>query len=214
MPRLICFDMDGVIFEHTNVWLELHKKYGTLEEGIELTKKYLKTNYAKLVEEVVGRLWKGKPESKFLELLNSIRYIDGTKELFSWLKKKGYKIAIISSGPKRLAAKAQRELGVDYIYTNELIFKDGKATGDFKWPIAAGRKAVVLRKLCQEHNIDFKDCIVVGHDHADIKMAKTAGFAIGFCPEDEELKRYCSVIVDKKDLRELIPIIENFQSQI
>ena len=33
MPTLICFDMDGVIFEHRNFWLELHKVFGTLEEG-------------------------------------------------------------------------------------------------------------------------------------------------------------------------------------
>lgn len=213
MPKLICFDMDGIIFEHTNFWIELHKKYGTYEEGIKLTGKYLKTDYAKLVQEVVGKLWKEKPESKFMKLVNSIKYIKGAKELFGWLKKEGYKIAIISSGPKRLAMRAKKRLGIDYIYTNELIFRKGKAIGKFKWPIAAGRKAVVLRKLCGEHGIDFKDCIVVGHDHADIKMAKTAGFTIGFCPEDEELKKYCNVIVEKKDLRELIPIIKRLEQK-
>ena len=74
----------------------------------------------KLVEEVIGRLWKGKPESKFMKLINSIKYIDGAKELFKWLKKRGYKIAIISSAPKQLAQRAQKELGVDYISVGEL----------------------------------------------------------------------------------------------
>jgi phosphoserine phosphatase len=58
--KLIVFDMDGVIFDHRNFWMELHEKLGTYEEGLELTRKYVKTNYAKLVEEVVNRLWKGK----------------------------------------------------------------------------------------------------------------------------------------------------------
>jgi len=208
MHKLIVFDMDGVIFEHINFWLELHKAYGTFEEGAALTKKYLKRDYAKLVEEVVGRLWKGKPEQPFLELVDSLQYVQGAKETFAALKKKGYTIAIISSGPRRLAQRAQKELGVDYIYTNELVFADGKATGDFKWPIAAGRKSVALRKLCDDHLVDYKDVVVVGHDENDIKMAKTAGVAIGFCPSSKELESYCSVIVRKKDLKEILAYLE------
>ena len=44
-------------------------------------------------------------------------------------------------------------------------------------------------------------------------MAKTAGFTIGFNPEDEELKKYCNVIINKKDLKELIPIIKKFEKR-
>jgi len=212
MNKLICFDMDGVIFEHKNLWLELHKRYGTLEEGLELTEKYVKTNYAKLVEEVVGRLWKGKSEEVFLDLINSVQYIEGASELFHFLKQEGYKIAIISSGPKRLAQRAQKDHKIDYIYTNELVFKDGVATGEFIWPIGNDSKAVVLRKLCEDHNIDFKDCIVVGHDHNDIKMARTAGFTIGFEPDDKEFIKYCNTIVDKKDLKEIIEIIKKINA--
>ena len=53
MIKLIVFDMDGVIFEHYNFWLELHKSYDTHEEGLKLTNKYLKTDYQKLVGEVI-----------------------------------------------------------------------------------------------------------------------------------------------------------------
>lgn len=207
--KLIIFDMDGVIFEHVNFWLELHKKFGTFEEGVELTKKYLKTDYAKLVEEVVGRLWKGKSEAKFMELVNSIEYVNGAKELFKWLKDSGYKIAIISSGSRKLAERAQIELSIDYIYTNELVFKDKMVSGEFNWPIGADRKSVVLRELCDMHNVDYKDCIVVGHDSADIKMAKIAGFTIGFCPKDEEFEKYCNVVIMNKDLVEVRRVIEN-----
>ena len=208
--------MDGVIFEYKNVWLELHKIYNTYEEGIELTKKYLNTNYQKLVDEVIGRLQKDKPESEYKKLINSINYNKGIKELFSWLKKNNYKIAIISSGAKELAERAKKDLGIDYIYTNELVFKNGKVLGtkDIRyWTRRADNKAEILRKLCKQHNIDFKDCIVVVHDSADIKMAKTAGFTIGFYPEDEELKKYCNIIINKKDLAELIPVIEEFEKR-
>jgi len=42
MGKLIVFDMDGIIFEHINFWLELHKAYGTHEEGAKLTKNWLR----------------------------------------------------------------------------------------------------------------------------------------------------------------------------
>ncbi len=116
--KLIIFDMDGVIFEHLNFWLELHKAYGTYEEGAELTEKYVKTNYQKLVDEVVGRLWKGKPAKTYFELVKKIKYSLDVKETLSRLKELDYKTAIISSGPKELAERAKKELGIDYIYTN------------------------------------------------------------------------------------------------
>jgi len=211
MEKLICFDMDGVIFEGSNFWLDLHKRYGTYEEGIELTKKYLKTNYPKLVEEVIGRLWKDKPEKDFMDLVNSKKYTKSAKELFAWLKENNYKTAIISSGPKQLAERAKKELDINYIYTNRVTFKDGKLVGTKAleyWPIRSGNKVEYLRKLCKDHNLFYRDCIVVGHDDADIKMARTAGFTIGFCPEDEEFKKYCNVIIEKRDLRDIIPILE------
>ena len=199
--------MDGVIFEGSSFWLDLHKEYGTYEEGIELTKKYLKTNYPKLVEEVIGRLWNGKSEKIFMDLINSREYTSGAKELFAWLKENKYRTAIISSGPKQLAERAKKELEIDYVYTNEVNFKDEKLVGskDMKyWPIRDRNKVEILRKLCKEHNIFYKDCIVVGHDNADVKMAMTAGVTIGFCPEDEEFKKYCNIIVEKRDLKDLI----------
>ncbi|MBI4450914.1 hypothetical protein HY642_02985 [Candidatus Woesearchaeota archaeon] len=40
MPKLVVFDMDGVLFQHHNFWIELHKALGTWEEGKLLTQKY------------------------------------------------------------------------------------------------------------------------------------------------------------------------------
>ena len=80
--KLVCFDMDGVIFKDINFWMELHKKFGTLEQGIELTKKYLHTNYDRLVEEVVVKLWKGKDAKPYYDLVNSIEYLPGVRETF------------------------------------------------------------------------------------------------------------------------------------
>ena len=67
--------------------MELHKKLGTFEEGKKLTEKYLHSDYAKLVEEVVNKLWKGKPASAYFELINSLEYNLGVKALFEYIHK-------------------------------------------------------------------------------------------------------------------------------
>ena len=100
-----------------------------------------------------------------------------------------------------MALRAKRELGIDKIFTNELVIKNGKITGDFKWPIGAHRKQVVLREICDELNVFYKDCIAVVHEDNDIKIAKSAGITIGFNPKGK-VKKYCNYIV--KDLKEII----------
>ena len=206
MTKLIVFDMDGVIFEDTDFWMNLHKAFGTYAEGKKLTEKYLKTDYSKLVDEVVGRLWKEKDAKPYYDLVKKAKYVSGAKELFEELHKRGYKTAVISSGPSDLALRAKYDLGIDYVHTNELVIQKGKVTGEFIWPIGADRKQVILRNLCDKNNVFYKDCIAVVHATSDIKMAKTAGFAIGFNPE-KEIEKYCKVIIRKKDLREVIKYI-------
>ena len=206
--KLIVFDMNGVIFQEINFWMELHKFYGTYKEGKILTDKYLHKNYKKLVSEVVGKLWKGNDAKPYYDLIKKTKYMKGVKPLFRELKKREYKTAIISSGPKDQALRAKKELGIDYIYSNNLIIRRGKISGDFKWPVGAGRKQTILRKLCEDHNIFYKDCIVVVHDTNDIKMAKTAGMTIAFNPISKDVERYSNVIIRKKDLKEVIKYLQ------
>lgn len=216
MIKLICFDMDGMIFEHFNFWLELHKAYGTEEEGKILTETYLYTNYGKLVKEVIGRLWKDKPANVFYKLIKEQNYMPGVVETIRALNNKGYKIAILSSGPRKLGERAKDELGIDFVYANSLDIKDGKVTGstDMKnWPMRSGNKAEALRELCRNHHSDLKDVIVVVHDRNDIKMAKTAGHAIAFNPVNKELLKYCNKVVSGKDLSEILPEIESFEKR-
>ena len=57
MPfKLICFDMGGVIFKDVNFWMKVHEAFNTLDEGKILTKKYLHSDYNKLVEEVIVKI--------------------------------------------------------------------------------------------------------------------------------------------------------------
>ena len=210
MAKLIVFDMDGVIFKHFNFWLELHKAFGNYEEGVELTKKYLKTNYQRLVDEVIGRLWKGKPAQIYFDLVNSINYVPGAQDTLAELKRRGYKIGIVSSGPSDLAERAERECGVDYHFTNKLLIAYGKVVGSRDigyWPIRDGSKKDPLKEICKMNGTKLEDAIVGVHEDNDIEMAEEACLAIAFNPNSDELIKHCKHIVRGKDLREILSYI-------
>lgn len=205
--KLVVFDMDGVIFKHVNFWLELHKKLGTHEEGRKLTEKYLYSDYDKLVKEVMQKLWKNKDAAPFFELIDELQYFDGASECISELKEKGIVTAIISSGEKHLALRAKKELKIDYVFSNELLVRDGKITGDFIWPVGADNKGEILKKLRNDLNVSKEETAVVGHDAADLKMAAEAGFVIGFNPDDA-FKKVSDSVIDKEDLWLVVKVME------
>lgn len=207
--KLICFDMDGVIFKDANFWLELHKKFGTLEQGKILTEKYLHSDYHKLVEEVVVKLWKGKGAGPYYGLVKSLKYLPGVKKTFKKIKKKGYITAIISGSALDCARRVQEDFGVDYIFANELIIKNNKVSGEFIWPIGAGKekKAKIIRDLCRDLGISPKEVIYIGDSDKDIEAFKKVGISIAFNSSSEKLKNVATHIVNTHNLSHCLKYI-------
>ena len=202
--KLICFDLDGVIFKDINFWIELHKKFNTLEQGKLLTEKYLKTDYPKLVEEV-KKLWIGKSAKDYYDLINGLEYLPNTKELFKKIKKLGYITAIISASSIDAARRAQKDLGVDHVFGNELIMKDGKVSEDFIFSIREGskEKVTIFENLCEDLNISTKEAIYVGDSDVDIEVSKIAGMSIAFNSKSNKLKEVATHIIDSDNLFEM-----------
>jgi phosphoserine phosphatase len=201
--------MDGVIFKDINFWIELHKKFGTLEQGIELTKKYLHSDYDRLVEEVVVKLWKGKDAKPYYDLVNSIEYLPGVKETFDHLKTRGYITAIISASSIDVSRRVQKDYGIDHIFANELVIRDGKVAGEFIWPIGAGKekKAQIIQDLCSNLGISSRDVIYVGDSDTDIEAFKEVGISIAFNSSSEELKKVSKYTVNTHNLADVIQYI-------
>lgn len=204
--NLICFDMDGVIFKDINFWLELHKAFGTLEQGKILTEKYLHTDYDTLVEEVVVKLWCGKDAKPYFDLVNSIEYLPGVKETFDYVHKKGLITAIISGSAIDVARRVQKDHGIDHLFANELVIRNGKVAGEFVWPIGAGKekKAEVIKALCNDLNIKTKDCIYIGDSDLDIEAFKEVGLSIAFNSSSDNLKKVATHVVDSHVLSDVI----------
>lgn len=207
--KLIVFDMDGVILIVDNFWSRMHYKYNTADEGFRLTEKYLKTNIKKLADEVIGRLWKGKSADGFFELIESAKYNPGVNETFAELKKRRIKTCILTSGPIQLAKKAQKELGVDAVYGNEMIIRNNKITGEYNWlSFDYSHKGETFLRICRDLGINPKEAIVVGDNDQDVFKFEKAGFSIAFNSKSEKLKKSADIVIDDNDLRKVLEFVK------
>jgi len=210
MHKIICFDMSGVLVKSTNFWMELHKRFNTYEKGKVLTDKYLHTDYDRLVEEVVVKLWKGLDATPYFELVNSIEYTGDLEKLFSYVKSKGYLTAIISGSSLDIARILQKDFGVDYLFANHLVIKDKKVAGTFIWPIGAGftKKAHVLKHLSESLSIPLEEFIYVGDDETDIDAMKIAGKSIAINPRSDNLRKMSTHVIETDDVSDIIRFLE------
>ncbi|MBD3208850.1 HAD family phosphatase [Candidatus Woesearchaeota archaeon] len=205
--KLIVFDMDGVVFEHKNFWLELHKRLGTYGEGAALTKRYLKTDYERLVKEVVGKLWKGRDATPYYALVWSLRYEPGAQEVLRACKRKGVKTAIISSGPKHAAMRVVEECGLDYAHTQELVIgPDNRFTGELRYRDVHDKREE-LEGFAIRAGCTLDETVFVGHGHNDVTALRAAGLGVAYRPDDEEVRSAAKLVIG--DLHQLFGLLES-----
>ena len=105
----------------------------------------------------------------------------GTKRLIDTLKVFGYKTAILSGGFTYFGNYLQKELGIDYVFANQLEFKNGVLTGNYLGDIVDGnKKAEYLKQIADKEQIHINQTIAIGDGANDIPMLNTAGLGIAF----------------------------------
>ena len=65
-------------------------------------------------------------------------------------------------------------------------------------------KALALKNIAKREKISLKECVFVGDYLNDMKIIKEAGLGIAFNCKHEELKKVADVVIEKKDLREVL----------
>jgi len=102
-------------------------------------------------------------------------------EFIKTVKSLGYKTALISGGFNFFAQALKERLGLDYAFANELEFKDGKLTGQIQGNIInANQKALILKLLAQQMDINLEQVVAIGDGANDLPMLATAGLGIAF----------------------------------
>ena len=104
----------------------------------------------------------------------------------------------------------QKDHGVDHLFANELVIKNDVVSGEFIWPVGAGKqgKANIVTSLCNQLNISPKEVIFIGDSDNDIEAFEEVGLSIAFNSCSDELKDVATEIVESNDLSDVINVIK------
>ncbi|WP_297508958.1 HAD-IB family phosphatase [Thermococcus sp.] len=184
MVRLIAFDLEGTLVKSVSSWVELHKKFGTWEKGKEYAELFFSDEIDYVTwAELDASLWKGHTREEVMEWAESVEYLDYAPELIAFLKENDFRIAILSSGLKCLAERIGRELGVDYVYANELVFDEkGVITGGVNPLVDFKSKGTILRELKDKLRPEIT--VAVGDGYNDLSMFREADVSIAINPHE------------------------------
>jgi phosphoserine phosphatase len=130
----------------------------------------------------------------------------GAKELCSALKSAGWKMVAVSGGFTIITDRLKSELGIDKIFSNELIFDDDGRLDGLNLQVTSD-KAAAISPTINEWGIRKEDTVVVVDGANDLKLFGLASFTVGFCPVDI-VKQNADAVIEIHDLTLLLNLLE------
>ncbi len=201
---LVIFDVEGVLFDAEYLPI-LAEKLNKEKEIWEITKKGIQgeINWEDGLKTRVGLL-RGIDLKTCQDVAESLPIMTGAKEACHALKEAGWKLMAISGGFTIMTDRLEKELGLDYVFSNELKFTNGKLDG--VKIIVDSDKAKSARIKIQEWNVKKEDIVVVVDGANDIKLFDICGLGIGYRAQDL-VKDLATVTLEEKNLAKIIDII-------
>ena len=201
---LVIFDVEGVLYDEEYLPI-LAEKVHKEDEIWKITKEGIqgKINWEDGLRTRVAAL-RGLDEKICQEVSDSLPIMTGAKKACQVLKAAGWKIMAVSGGFTIMMERLKQELGIDYIFSNELIFKDGKLDG-VKINVDSDKSKSAQKKIAewQEKKEDIV-CVVDGAN--DVKLFEICGLGIAYRAQDL-VKDLATTTLEEKDLSGILGII-------
>ena len=204
---LIIFDVEGVLLNAEYLPVLAQMMGPEKEKEIwDITKQGIRGEI-KWEEGLVQRVnaLKGIAFEDAKKIGENLEIMPGAKELCSSLKKAGWKMIAVSGGFTIITNRLKDYLGLDKIFSNELIFTNGKLEG-INIQVTSDKAAVVIPTI-KEWGIKKEDTVVVVDGANDLKLFSLAAFTVGFCPVDK-VKEKSDAVIEIRDLTLLLNLLE------
>jgi phosphoserine phosphatase len=206
--KLCVFDFDSTLMDGETIDF-LAEPLGLGEKVAEITEMAMRGEldfFESLITRV--KLLEGLEVEQVDRICRSLPYMPGAKETIEELKKRDYRVVVFSGGFRNATSYAKDILGFDADFSNVLHAKDGRLTGlvggemmfDFS-------KGDMLRRLQKVLGVEPNDTVAVGDGANDRSMFAYAAKRVAFNAK-EVLKKEANVIIEKKDLRELLNCLD------
>lgn len=211
-PLLAIFDVEGVLYDEEYLPLlaeKLHKE----DEIWEITKQGIqgKINWEEGLRTRVGAL-KGLDQKMCQEVADALPIMTGAKELCRVLKAAGWKLMAVSGGFTLMMDRLQKELGLDYVFSNELLFKDGKLDGVIINVDSDKSKSAKIK--IEEWDEKREDIVCVVDGANDVKLFDICGLGIAYRAQDI-VKDLATTTLEEKDLSKVLDIInKHYKTQL
>jgi phosphoserine phosphatase len=198
--RLIVFDVDSTLID-VEIIDKLAEAAGVGEKVREITAKAMSGEFDfKQALKERAKLLKGLSVETLEAIAENLEISPGAEELVSTLKALGYKTALISGGFSYFVDRIKERLGIDYAYSNKLVIKDGKLTGELEEPIIdERRKGELIGELAKKENLLREEIVAVGDGANDRFMLKNSGLGIAINPKDV-LKKVADGVITRENL--------------
>lgn len=138
-------------------------------------------------------------------IAENLEIMPGAKDLCLALKDAGWKMVAVSGGFTIITDRLKKELGLDLIFSNVLIFKNG-LLDDLDLKVTSD-KSVVVRPIIKQWGFKKEEIVVVVDGANDIKLFDIAGYTVGFCPV-ELVKNKADDVVELRNLSLLKNLLE------
>lgn len=211
LDKLVVFDMDNTLLKGRFIDV-CADKFGFKKELMNIRSS---ETDAIILTKRIATLLKGKTINELIEIVDSIKIIEGTKEIIIELKKRGYIVGIISDSYDCITNHIKIKLGMDFSLSNELEFSKSICTGEVKIPsfLFSSQKSICKHSLCktnallcilEKYNIPKENCISIGDSMNDLCMIKEAGLGIAFCSKDELVNHHADIVIHEPNFTELL----------
>ena len=205
--QLVIFDLDGTLTQERSIWEYIHirlgKWYGFAEE---YQKQFLagKISYEEFCERD-AQVWQGMKVEELLEIVKTVPFHPGAAELIIYLKQKGMKLSVVSSGLSLLSNWVHQKYGFDYSVSNDLLYENGVLTGKVRIQVYYDKKAEWVKKILERFNVRSEEVIAIGDSIGDIDMFQMVGFSITFNSSCSDLDKIANVCIRSQNLADIIP---------
>jgi HAD superfamily phosphoserine phosphatase-like hydrolase len=209
-PRLVVFDVEGVLIPKNRFIFDVGKNLGVLqllkmlfigflyEIGVVPLKAALKR---------VFKIMRGVKIETLRCVFDEIPSKPQLQSVFAQLKIRNCKTALISSGlPSIIVEKLANMVGADYAFGIEVGVNDDALTGEI-WgdAIEANGKFKILSQLLEAEKLKLEDCVVVADDRNNSCIFLSGMQKIGYNP-DFMLRVKADKVVTGK-LSGILPVI-------
>ena len=187
-PKLIVFDVEGVLIPKNRFLFEMGKSLGFMhllkvffygflyETGVIPLKSALRSIFSSA---------RGMKTETLMQIAAKVPLVPDAKQVFDRLKAEGCKTALVSSGLPTLAVKILAdEVGADYAFGFEVGVDGDKLTGEI-WGDVIERKgkSIVLHQIVTDEGLTTSNCAVIGDDRNNASIFLKEALKIGYNPD-------------------------------